>query len=187
MICQSPCLSLCHPLYLLSNHIDLYCLFLIAPPRLRLLADETPAHPPPYTQTLFAVPLSCDGCVKSVSDALYGLGGITKVEGNLKDQLIAVEGSGTLHHHARPADIRSHAHVRTHVFAITNTSSLFSLPQRLHPRLSRRFKRPEEMPSCEAQDPQTVRRSLAPPLSSLAVSRSHPEQDYVETDTTAKK
>lgn len=49
------------------------------------------------SQTLFAVPLSCDGCVKSVSDALYSLGGITKVEGNLKDQLIAVEGSGTFH------------------------------------------------------------------------------------------
>ncbi|KAJ6781139.1 hypothetical protein PWT90_04858 [Aphanocladium album] len=47
-------------------------------------------------QTLFAVPLSCDGCIKSVSDALYSLGGITKVEGNLKDQLIAVEGSAWL-------------------------------------------------------------------------------------------
>ncbi|KAL6802551.1 superoxide dismutase [Trichoderma sp. SZMC 28013] len=44
-------------------------------------------------QTLFAVPLSCDGCVKSVSDSLYKLDGITKVEGNLKDQLISVEGS----------------------------------------------------------------------------------------------
>ncbi|KAK5994575.1 Superoxide dismutase 1 copper chaperone [Cladobotryum mycophilum] len=44
-------------------------------------------------QTLFAVPLSCDGCVKSVSDALYNLEGVTKVEGNLKDQLISVEGS----------------------------------------------------------------------------------------------
>lgn len=44
-------------------------------------------------QTLFAVPLSCDGCVKAVSDQLYKLGGITKVEGNLKDQLISVEGS----------------------------------------------------------------------------------------------
>ncbi|ATY58991.1 heavy-metal-associated domain-containing [Cordyceps militaris] len=44
-------------------------------------------------QTLFAVPLSCDGCIKSVSDALYSLGGITKVEGNLQDQLITVEGS----------------------------------------------------------------------------------------------
>ena len=45
-------------------------------------------------QTLFAVPLSCEGCVKSVSDSLYSLGGITKVEGNVKDQLISVEGSG---------------------------------------------------------------------------------------------
>jgi copper chaperone CopZ len=47
-------------------------------------------------QTLFAVPLSCDGCVKAVSDQLYKLGGITKVEGNLKDQLISVEGSGKI-------------------------------------------------------------------------------------------
>lgn len=45
-------------------------------------------------QTLFAVPLSCDGCVKAVSDSLYKLGGISKVEGNLKDQLISVEGTG---------------------------------------------------------------------------------------------
>ncbi|CAM1510006.1 Fc.00g003410.m01.CDS01 [Cosmosporella sp. VM-42] len=48
-------------------------------------------------QTLFAVPLSCDGCVKNVSDALYKLGGISKVEGNLKDQLISVEGTGEYH------------------------------------------------------------------------------------------
>ena len=46
------------------------------------------------TKTTFAVPLSCEGCVKSVSDALYQLGGITKVEGNVKDQIILVEGSG---------------------------------------------------------------------------------------------
>ncbi|KPM34889.1 hypothetical protein AK830_g11683 [Neonectria ditissima] len=45
-------------------------------------------------QTLFAVPLSCDGCIKSVSDSLYKIGGINKVEGNLKDQLISVEGTG---------------------------------------------------------------------------------------------
>uniref|UniRef100_A0A8H7N5J9 Superoxide dismutase 1 copper chaperone n=1 Tax=Bionectria ochroleuca TaxID=29856 RepID=A0A8H7N5J9_BIOOC len=44
-------------------------------------------------QTQFAVPLSCDGCVKSVSDSVLKLGGISKVEGNLKDQLIYVEGS----------------------------------------------------------------------------------------------
>ncbi|KAI1455010.1 Cu,Zn superoxide dismutase-like protein [Annulohypoxylon moriforme] len=44
-------------------------------------------------QTLFAVPMTCDGCVKSISDALYNLDGITKVEANLKDQLVTVEGT----------------------------------------------------------------------------------------------
>ncbi|KAF4975763.1 hypothetical protein FZEAL_7497 [Fusarium zealandicum] len=43
-------------------------------------------------ETLFAVPLSCDGCIKSVSDSLYQLKGINKVEGNLEDQLISVQG-----------------------------------------------------------------------------------------------
>lgn len=63
-------------------------------------ASPTSSAPTPGTmavkhsfQTLFAVPLSCDGCVKSVSDSLYKLDGITKVEGNLKDQLVSVEGS----------------------------------------------------------------------------------------------
>lgn len=45
-------------------------------------------------QTVFAVPMKCDACVKHVSDALYGLGGISKVEGNLEDQLVLVEGTG---------------------------------------------------------------------------------------------
>ncbi|EWG51281.1 hypothetical protein FVEG_10310 [Fusarium verticillioides 7600] len=44
-------------------------------------------------ETLFAVPLSCDGCVKAVSDSLYKLGGISNVEGNLKDQLVSVKGT----------------------------------------------------------------------------------------------
>ncbi|KAJ4260573.1 copper chaperone [Fusarium torreyae] len=44
-------------------------------------------------ETLFAVPLSCDGCVKAVSDSLYKLDGINNVEGNLKDQLISVKGT----------------------------------------------------------------------------------------------
>lgn len=48
----------------------------------------------PRKQTLFAVPLSCDGCIKAVSDSLYKLGGISNVEGNLKDQLISVKGTG---------------------------------------------------------------------------------------------
>jgi copper chaperone for superoxide dismutase len=45
-------------------------------------------------QTLFAVPLSCDGCIKAVSDSLFKIGGITNVEGDLKDQLITVKGTG---------------------------------------------------------------------------------------------
>ncbi|KFG82447.1 putative superoxide dismutase copper chaperone Lys7 [Metarhizium anisopliae] len=43
-------------------------------------------------QTVFAVPLSCNGCVKTVSDSIYKLGGVSKVEGSLEDQLISVEG-----------------------------------------------------------------------------------------------
>ena len=47
-----------------------------------------------FKQTVFAVPLSCNGCVKTVSDAVYKLGDVTKVEANLDDQLISVDGSG---------------------------------------------------------------------------------------------
>ncbi|KAK3380420.1 superoxide dismutase [Lasiosphaeria ovina] len=44
-------------------------------------------------QTLFAVPMTCDSCVKDVSGALHKLQGITKVEANLPDQLVSVEGT----------------------------------------------------------------------------------------------
>ncbi|KAF4591453.1 copper chaperone for superoxide dismutase [Ophiocordyceps camponoti-floridani] len=44
-------------------------------------------------QTVFAVPLSCDDCIKAVSEQLYSLDGITKVHGSLQDQLISVDGS----------------------------------------------------------------------------------------------
>ncbi|CRK29996.1 hypothetical protein BN1708_005122 [Verticillium longisporum] len=43
-------------------------------------------------QTLFAVHMTCDSCVKAVSDSLYQLKGITKVDANLKDQLVSVRG-----------------------------------------------------------------------------------------------
>lgn len=46
------------------------------------------------SQTLFAVHMTCESCVKSVSDSLYSLDGITNVDANLKDQLVAVEGTG---------------------------------------------------------------------------------------------
>ncbi|KAM0283379.1 hypothetical protein ACHAQH_002502 [Verticillium albo-atrum] len=51
----------------------------------------TASHP---FQTLFAVHMTCDSCVKAVSDSLYQLKGITKVDANLKDQLVSVEGTG---------------------------------------------------------------------------------------------
>ncbi|SPQ26090.1 8e2fe3b3-449c-4867-8953-36b53f4635f8 [Thermothielavioides terrestris] len=45
-------------------------------------------------QTLFAVPMTCDGCAQDITKALQKLPGITKVEANVKDQLVSVEGTG---------------------------------------------------------------------------------------------
>ncbi|KAK3494325.1 superoxide dismutase [Neurospora hispaniola] len=44
-------------------------------------------------KTLFAVPMHCESCVNDVSGALYKLPGINKVEANLKDQLLTIEGT----------------------------------------------------------------------------------------------
>lgn len=55
------------------------------------MANETPRD----QQALFAVPMTCESCVKDVSDSLYKVAGISKVEANLKDQLVRVEGTGT--------------------------------------------------------------------------------------------
>lgn len=38
--------------------------------------------------------MKCDDCVKDVSGALYKLEGIKKVEANLKEQLVSIEGTG---------------------------------------------------------------------------------------------
>ncbi|KAM0323281.1 hypothetical protein ACHAQA_008872 [Verticillium albo-atrum] len=37
--------------------------------------------------------MTCDSCVKAVSDSLFQLKGITKVDANLQDQLVSVEGT----------------------------------------------------------------------------------------------
>jgi len=47
---------------------------------------------PPF-QTTFAVPLSCESCIKDVSTSLYALDGIKNVDADLKAQLISVEGT----------------------------------------------------------------------------------------------
>jgi len=44
-------------------------------------------------QTLFAVPMTCESCVKDVQGSLSKLSGIQKVDANLKEQLVAVEGT----------------------------------------------------------------------------------------------
>ncbi|KAL2271927.1 hypothetical protein VTJ83DRAFT_1298 [Remersonia thermophila] len=44
-------------------------------------------------QTLFAVPMTCDGCAMSITDALHKLPGIIKVEASVKEQLVSIEGT----------------------------------------------------------------------------------------------
>ncbi|KAJ5569805.1 superoxide dismutase copper chaperone Lys7 [Penicillium hispanicum] len=44
-------------------------------------------------QTTFAVPMTCEGCVKDISNSLYKVDGIKKVDANLKDQLVFIEGT----------------------------------------------------------------------------------------------
>ncbi|KAJ5113255.1 superoxide dismutase copper chaperone Lys7 [Penicillium angulare] len=44
-------------------------------------------------QTTFSVPMTCESCVKDISTSLYKLDGIKKVDTNLKDQLVFIEGT----------------------------------------------------------------------------------------------
>ncbi|PLB39417.1 copper chaperone CCS1 [Aspergillus candidus] len=44
-------------------------------------------------QTTFAVSMTCEGCVKDISSSLRKLDGINKVDANLKDQLVFIEGT----------------------------------------------------------------------------------------------
>ncbi|KAK4138163.1 Cu,Zn superoxide dismutase-like protein [Trichocladium antarcticum] len=44
-------------------------------------------------QTLFAVPMTCEGCAKDITGALHKLPGITSVEASVKDQMVSVEGT----------------------------------------------------------------------------------------------
>ncbi|CAP69175.1 uncharacterized protein PODANS_7_11310 [Podospora anserina S mat+] len=44
-------------------------------------------------QTLFAVPMHCESCAKDISQALFKVSGITKVEPDVKEQLVTIEGT----------------------------------------------------------------------------------------------
>jgi len=47
----------------------------------------------PAFKTLFAVPIECNDCIKSVEDSIYKVDGISNVVCNLKNQLVEVEGT----------------------------------------------------------------------------------------------
>ncbi|KAI1905590.1 hypothetical protein LOZ39_006487, partial [Ophidiomyces ophidiicola] len=44
-------------------------------------------------QATFAVPLTCESCVEDISKPLYEIKGVNKVEADLKNQLVLVEGT----------------------------------------------------------------------------------------------
>ncbi|KAF2241639.1 Cu,Zn superoxide dismutase-like protein [Trematosphaeria pertusa] len=47
---------------------------------------------PPF-ETTFAVPMTCEACIKDIEGSLHQLSGIQKVTANLKDQLVSIEGT----------------------------------------------------------------------------------------------
>ncbi|CBX99972.1 hypothetical protein IAQ61_002813 [Plenodomus lingam] len=47
----------------------------------------------PVFETIFAVPMTCESCVKDIEGSLSQLSGITKVTANLQDQLVSIEGT----------------------------------------------------------------------------------------------
>ncbi|KAF2089870.1 superoxide dismutase copper chaperone-like protein [Saccharata proteae CBS 121410] len=49
---------------------------------------------PPF-QTTFAVPLSCEACIKDVSTSLHALPGITSVSADLSTQLVSITGTAS--------------------------------------------------------------------------------------------
>jgi len=44
-------------------------------------------------QTLFAVPMTCESCIKDISTSLHKLSGIESVSANLKEQLVTISGT----------------------------------------------------------------------------------------------
>lgn len=41
--------------------------------------------------------MTCESCIKDITGSLYKLSGIQKVDANLKDQLVSIEGTGSSH------------------------------------------------------------------------------------------
>ncbi|KAJ4377366.1 copper chaperone [Neocucurbitaria cava] len=47
----------------------------------------------PAFETIFAVPMTCQSCVKDIEGSLQQLSGINKVTANLQDQLVSIQGT----------------------------------------------------------------------------------------------
>ncbi|KAF2738192.1 superoxide dismutase copper chaperone-like protein [Polyplosphaeria fusca] len=47
----------------------------------------------PAFETTFAVPMTCDACIKDIKGSLDQLNGINKVTANLQEQLVSIEGN----------------------------------------------------------------------------------------------
>ncbi|KAF1959641.1 superoxide dismutase copper chaperone-like protein [Byssothecium circinans] len=47
----------------------------------------------PTFETTFAVPMTCETCIKDIEGSLHQLSGIQKITTNLQDQLVSVEGT----------------------------------------------------------------------------------------------
>jgi copper chaperone CopZ len=80
--------------------------FQVRVPHCRITCDGTDSF-----QTLFAVPMTCESCVKDVSGSLFKLSGIRKVEANLKDQLVSIEGTGSDSHSGTSATRLTDIHI----------------------------------------------------------------------------
>jgi len=49
---------------------------------------------PPF-ETIFAVPMTCEACIKDISGSLYKLNGIINVNADLQSQLVSIEGNAS--------------------------------------------------------------------------------------------
>ncbi|KAF2687054.1 Cu,Zn superoxide dismutase-like protein [Lentithecium fluviatile CBS 122367] len=47
----------------------------------------------PTFETTFAVPMTCEACIKDIEGSLKQLNGIQKISANLKEQLVSIEGT----------------------------------------------------------------------------------------------
>lgn len=60
--------------------------------------------------------MTCQSCVNDISNSLHKLSGIRKIEANLKDQLVTIEGTGSSHFRLA-GDSRSGSFAHTYLAA----------------------------------------------------------------------